>query len=259
MNCAKASKTSIPARRTKARSDRRALTLFELLITLVILIGMAGVSFVALMPLLGGARLDESARLCAHHLQMARAHARLTGRPVVVRSWRDAEGVTLLESRTLVVFGLGDPLEALADIDTLRGIAAAPEAEDADVEADLVAGAMIAESWAATTLPRSIRLERVAPGGEVRGVRPMWMDEVVADTSMDAALVLAVYLPDGSAIAPGAVFVLGDEDRTVELTIEPWTGRAQRRAVTAAPDDEGVVETETEAKPFADSFGESVP
>ena len=257
MNCAKASKISIRATRATARSDRRALTLFEVLITLVILIGMAGVSFVALMPLLGGARLDESARLCAHHLQMARAHARLTGRPVVVRSWRDAEGVTLLESRTLAVFGRGAPLEALADIDTLRGIAGAPEAEDADVEADLVAGEMIAESWAVTALPRSIRLERIAPGGAVRGVRPMWMDEVVADTSTDAAIILAVYLPDGSAIAPGAVYVVGDEDRTVELSIEPWTGRAQRRPVSASAGGEDVADADADA--FAEPFADRVP
>jgi len=232
VSCAKALRASIPAASTTARSDRRGLTLFELLITLVILIGMAGVTIVALSPLLSGARLEESARSCAQHLQMARAHARYSGRPVVVRSKTDSRGRILLESRTLSVFGSAAPGGELADADTLRGIAGAADREDADLEAELVEGGLIAESWSVTALSDRIRLDRVAPGGEIGGVRPIWMDDEVPGIMTVTSMVLAVFLPDGSAISPGSFFVIDADDRAAEVTIEPWTGRAQHRLLT---------------------------
>ncbi len=163
-----------------------------------------------------------------HALLLARVHAQESRRPVEVL-WR--------LDRERLEAGFFDPREA----------ASGPERDEDGGDREAARALLIAESWARPELPRGLRLvaargaeggndttasegaEGDVPDGEAPEDEPPddrllpGHGEPGADEA-PSVLRLAVFLPDGSALAGKPVWIDDGEGRRARLSIDPWTG-----------------------------------
>lgn len=221
-----------PSRR-KITNRARGLSFVEILAALAIVIAIAAVAVPWTFGWLGGRELDNAEDQLAMQLVMARAAAREEGRPVEVVA-TSASGRSTIRARWME--------ELLPD-----GGAARSEESDRPQRADAgdADDDAIAANWADMDLPEGIELwlEDEVPGedpgtdldgGLADAADPAERAEAEADAAIDAmdddgfarpAQVLAIFLPDGTAIVAPVLMLRTDAGVRRSLLIDRATGR----------------------------------
>ncbi len=230
---------------------RRALTLLETLVTVALLAALTALVMPALMGRLAPMAFDEAARQAQSAIRLAQADARERGVPIRITAMRA---------------GPNDPFELIATPIEGDWAQAWEETLSAEPEDDAFAlpgpdrplpDSFIPEpAFGAVSgklilrLPPRVKVERSSGADEADDLLPMppgfngdppepQAAQGFAD-STGRTIVIAILLPDGSAVvAPGAAIV-GEDGRRAVFHVEHWTGRVTcRREVTR---DEGVVD-----------------
>lgn len=212
---------------------RRALTLLETLLVVAIIAAVFAIALPETTGLLAERRFREGAAAVTGHLRLARSIARADGEAVVVMYRHDDQDAWLeahapAEALTEIIPLLDGPLAADPADDlpsTLAGQTTDDPAPALDIDglaADLTRP--LPEAWATRRLPARIRLSRLAP--DVDGSMARGADGSEIGAIPDRAAI-AVFLPDGSAIVPGPIVVLGEGGRWSMLHIDALTGRIE--------------------------------
>jgi prepilin-type N-terminal cleavage/methylation domain-containing protein len=213
----------------RAPRHHRGFTLLELLLVIALLLTAAALVYPPMVDRMDDRAFESGAEIVVNQLLLARAHARTTGDPVEV---------LYLPEPARVEARLFDPARQIDDegiLETFRERSAdGPTAPSSEVSEDAVP-----EDWALRPLPRDMwidtRSEDDTGSEDDRGMR---------------VVRLAVFLPDGSALAGEVALVGDDDDRSGRLTVNPWTGLPAFERGAGAPDEE--VEEEEEEEPEAD-------
>lgn len=224
--------------------SRRGFTLLELVIVIGLIIGLSALVLTDMGERLEAGRFEAAGRALESCLVMARSDAQREGRPfaVVTRPVAARVGVYV------------DPFDPrLIEDSTPR-------------EDDVAPGK-----------PRVVLAERVRVVDRLPAVEsPSWAPDQdrpeTADELWEAAarapsvvnadggpLVLAVFLPDGTAWSPGRSYlVTGSPDRlkAVSLVVNRWTGAISLRPVSLNQDEGGGTDHSDQADD-ADAKGES--
>lgn len=234
----------------------RALTLLETLLALVLLLALGAIVVPSIVRGLEERTFEQAADVTSEQLMLARAHALTTGEPVEVTFRAETSKV---EAR---LFSAASPL---SEFDAIGIVSAAPvsvarprvnkpsrrEAPEASRE--------IAESWATRPLAKGVRIVSQLPhqpdsAAADQGASPNDTadDQTIEEMVKGQDVRLAVFLPDGSALASGPVW-LGDEaGRWGKLTVNPWSGMPMFRRVASLTETQ---ESETRAEPEARARG----
>lgn len=221
--------------------SRRGFTLLELVIVVGLIVALSALVFTDMGERLESARFEASVRSLESALVMARSDAQREGRAFAVSTRPVAE-------RVGVFVGPFDP-SILEDAEAAPG--------------------------GSTARPRVLLAERIRVVDRMPQVesaswpkdrdRPetadeLWEAAARAPSAVDAgggALVVAVFLPDGTAWSPGQCYLVsgrGQESlRAVSVTVNRWTGGVVMRPVVLDPD----VAAESEAG--GDSGGDPGP
>lgn len=166
---------------------RHGLTLLELLIAIGLLVALAAIVF---PPVMGRYRqhvFDAGADLITTQLVLARSHAQATGTAVeVVCNGRPAR----VSAREF------DPAAAADE----------PPARPA-----------IPESWAEQMLPDGLWIDDPSSEADAGPAG-------AGDEPPNAALRLAVFMPDGSALLCTPVRLRDRHERSGTVSVNPWTG-----------------------------------
>jgi prepilin-type N-terminal cleavage/methylation domain-containing protein len=186
----------------------RGLTLIEVLAVIAILVVVTAVAAPEIRSRLGDASLDAAAGQLDATLIQARAQAQRRGVALrlVARRLRDG---TAIATRPLV--------EETEE-------SAAPGKEPAEPPLDVL--------W---TVAAGIEVTDRDPGAKQTG------SDGAKATPAEAVgedLVLATFLPDGSAIAAGRVFLVRGQS-AYALSINQWTGGATMTRLQVKPEGEG--------------------
>ena len=192
---------------------RRGFTLIEVLAVIAILVVVTAISLPAIEGRLGGARFDAALRRVDAGLAWARAEAQRGGIALRVETQQTPDGAGLfLEPLDTVETSAAQPTKPGAE-----GSKASPPAEpfavldlgltlsDQPPDVETISGGPV------TNLPAAIPMTSSNP---LEGASP-------ADAA--APLILATFLPDGSAMASGLVYLVGF-DRAASLRVNHWTG-----------------------------------
>ena len=215
---------------------RRAFTLLEVIITLVLIATATALVLPALFGRVAPVAFEESIGQLQAALRLAQAEAARDGLPMRITGSQPSANAEFI-----VVASPVDPDDDPAELwlDTLRSDdedatpimgpmlptpdAALPARAIADVEGRVI-----------LRLPRWVRLERtggvddvafdVPPGFPgLEGTPPIPAEPA---PPLDGPLTLALILPDGSlAVSPGAAIVAEDGRRAM-IGVDPWSGRA---------------------------------
>ncbi len=248
---------------------RRALTLLETLVTVALLAALTGLVMPALMGRLAPMAFDEAARQAQSAIRLAQADAREKGVPVRITAMRRGPNDPFELIATPIE---GDWAEAWEE--TLN---AEPEDEGMLLPGNDLPGpdlplpeSFVPEpAYGAVSgqlilrLPPRVKVERssgaedaddglpMPPGFEDERPEPPAAQRFAESTGR--TIVVAVLLPDGSAVvAPGAAIV-GEDGRRAVFGVEHWTGRVTcarevvRGDEVMAEDDFGVMEEEGSA------------
>jgi len=226
-------------------TQRRAVTLLELLIAIGLLVALAAIAAPSLMGQLSERRFDATVDAVTQQLLLARAEAQMTGRPVEVRAvTKRGDAVGQLGSPTdggatppaevrheqwrvearLLQLELPDEVMAESEVRTRGG---------ADDHVDPT----IYEAWAQQPLPS---------GFAIVDERPSWLRELSHGASedeqpanptsgpsgagrrnndgADVPIRLAVFLPDGSSLIGDTAWLVEDEQRAAAISVDAWTG-----------------------------------
>lgn len=245
---------------------RRALTLLETLVTVALLAALTALVMPALMGRLAPMAFDEAARQAQSAIRLAQAEAREKGVPVRITAKRS---------------GPNDPFELIATRIEGDWAQAWEETLNAEPEDDglfllgndlpgpdlplpdsfvpepafgAVSGRLILRLPPRVKVERSSGVEEadepfpMPPGFEGEPPEPLAARGFEGSTGR--TIVVAVLLPDGSAVvAPGAAIV-GEDGRRAVFGVEHWTGRVTcareqpRAGEVVAEDDFGVPEDE---------------
>lgn len=206
--------------------ERRALTILELLIAIVLIASLTALVVPAVLGRVGEFSLDAAARQVEAAFVAARAQSQREGLPVAVVARPEAGG------------GVGLCLEAMS--------ASAGE-EQADAPPALAPAA-----W--TVLPTRVTLTDSAVDGERDGFAPASAGagaERFGDGGAAQRLLVAVVLPDGTASAAGERYLAGPGGERWRLRVNRWTGAASFERVVV---EEGLPADE----PAEDEFGEAM-
>lgn len=232
----------------QGRRARGGVTLLELLIVIALLLAMFAIVVPNLLGQMDERRFESTGDVLLQHLLLARAHAQATGDSVEVRYIPgDAPRI---ESQLV----LQQPIERWPEPGS-EGLAAeanddvvlerpefANRADNASVDST-----RIYESWANQELPSGYRISDEPPvdanepsdammGGErfeLGGTELLSNGSAARDP-----IRLALFLPDGSAIAGDTRWLIDDENRSAKLTINPWTGLPAIEPVIATDESE---------------------
>lgn len=189
----------------------RGFTLLEIMIALGVLAVVLGLSLPALSARLDRGSFDAGVDRVRHSIELAREEAREIGVPVQVRARTELSGGVVLEWRTADSPGAS---------------------EESGATPDEAAWTRVAELGRGLTITR----ERPAssPGAPEVGAGP---DELESFAEREAGDELptqriGLFLPSGEAIVPGPSYLVeagaspvSSDQRWVELSISPWTGR----------------------------------
>lgn len=207
-------------------SHIRAYTMLEVLIVLVLVGLIAGLVGPSMTSRLGAARVDGAASRVESALAEARAEAQETRRPVRVVAVVDEKGRT------------GVTCEPVVSGES-TSVSTRPSMEHAFVKATrrvaLPDGCTI----------EGVEARRPTAHRSMGGLRaPIMMGEPRA-VEQPQSKVLAVFLPDGSAMTSGAIRVRDREGRGSDVRVNPWTGVA----ALAAAGEESAETSKVEAAP----------
>lgn len=239
---------------------RRGLTLLELLIAIAIVAAMTAIVAPNLLGRLDERRFDSAVDTVSQTLLLARAHAQSTGDVVEVRWVVDdrspgSDGEVAQSHLEATVLHL-DSLDSAAAGASEDVASERPEfSSPADVVAQPDEG-IIYEPWARQPLPAGVRLTARKPDwlddpADGNATSPFAeLEQARAADEAPQSLRLAVFLPDGSALVADTRWLFDGEQRTMELTINHWTGLPMLQRVLPtegrfrAADDEQTGEAE---------------
>lgn len=194
----------------------RGLTLFEILLALALLVVMAALALPSVMDSLNERAFIASSDLLKDQLLRARAYAQAEGETVEIRFVATSN---LVEAR-LFRPGRGADMRD----DEFPGEAFTFDDEDVS---DLV----IAEGWALRDLPPRIVLSRTPPRVASLSEEELEFlvgldsdqEEIALDVAQ-AAIRIAVFLPDGSALLGAPVWLSDEDGRVGRLGVNTFTG-----------------------------------
>lgn len=229
---------------------RRGFTLIEVVLVLTLLVALGAIVLPAVGTLLGPTLFEETVERVRAELLLARADAQRDG--VVVRV--TAEPVGRAESREDLSWRV---VSRRVDL-----FARPPEGGDGSIlgagedaplggDEELAAGALL------LALPRGVRFAEPGdePGSQIEDGRPeaserateppaMEQEEEESAAALDAEprpIVLAIFMPDGSALASTETLLVGSDGRRATLSVSRWSGRvsvgAIRTLAAPSPDD----------------------
>jgi len=216
--------------------SRTSSTLFELLVALALLAGLAALIMPAMLDSLDERAFEAAADITDDQLMLARAHSQSTGAPVEV--------VFKPNPPRVVARLLPDENDAGSTFASALRAPESPTASAIKVRVDdPSADDGIGESWAHQRLEAGVSITTQPPQG-LEGDRPAsTIDDADGQPSSAAALDrfdaesavdgddaieddirLAVFMPDGSALMSDAVWLSDKRGRLCRLAINPWTG-----------------------------------
>ncbi len=203
---------------------RRGFTILEIIVSISILLLLAGIALPYAWGWLGRHELDAGEDQLTMQLIMARAAAREEGKPVELVARERADGSATLEARFLDVSGDAEGRDELAETD-----------EGADGEACIEA------SWARWTLPSGMTLDiQLASSGD-ESEEDFAEDEADSSTVVGMGFpirLVALFLPDGSALIAPTLILATRNGSERSIAIDPVTGRP-RRSVPERVDEDG--------------------
>ncbi len=213
---------------------RSGFTILEIIVSISILLLLAAIALPYAWGVLGRHELDAGEDKLTMQLVMARAAAREEGKPVEVVLLGSVDGSESVEARFV---------EDAPSTDE-----AAPSDDDRGADRE----ACIAASWAKWTLPEGMTLDIQLAAGLEGGEDEAEFEGVSASASPIGfpIRVVALFLPDGSAlIAPTLVLATsGGSERS--LAIDAVTGRPRRSTIVKSDEDADRPEFE----PVVDEF-----
>lgn len=215
--------------------ERRALTILELLIAIVLVASLTALVVPAVLGRVGDFSLDAAARQVEAAFIAARAQAQREGLPVAVMARPEAGG------------GVGVFIEAM-------------EAPEEPSEDGFAPAEPLVAAW--TVLPSRVELTDSAGEGDLGEFSPAQdgeAGELQGDDGTDRdetapPLLVAVVLPDGTASLEGERYLEGPGGERLRLRVNRWTGAARFERVVR---EEGLLSEEDES-PEGD-FGVEAP
>jgi len=209
---------------------KRCVTLLETLVALAILIAAGALIFPMMMSSLDERAFESVADVTNEQLMLARAHAQATGSPVEVTFNQATSQVQArlyapwLKSEASAVGSLPSVFPGLGSDERATGTLVEKQPASASRE--------IPESWACQKLGANVRFRTSPPvtaeaDGERNLSEPSLGEddyESLADLASGQEVRLAVFMPDGSALAGEPVWLNDDQGRCGLFTINPWSG-----------------------------------
>ncbi len=198
----------------RAAMVRHGFTVIELLAVIAILVVVTAISLPVFEGRLAGARFDAAVSRVDAGMAWARAESqrrgealRVEARPVAAGS--DETGLFL------------EPLEKAAEQGRFgRGEGKASGSGESQPFAVLEVGLVLSDRAPA------LAEGSVAPGSRAASEPVKPGAKAGEQSDPGAPLILATFLPDGSAMASGPIYVTGFE-RAASLTLNHWTGGAR--------------------------------
>ena len=221
----------------------RGFTLLEVVLVLAVLVAVVSLVGPALVGRIAPATFERSVIQADNALRVAREDARRTGELVFVYAEHDQEGRATLVSRPSM----------LDSADSFPGSeATGPQAGGVPESIGRIGGGPVDSSESTQrlllALPSRIRLtgeqpaliEGVSPltgidlgdspaGSALPSAESMSPDEFPTgvETGPGEPRLLVVFIPDGTAVFPGSVWLTDDQGRAAELVVHTATGRAR--------------------------------
>lgn len=243
--------------------ERRGLTLIELLAAIAIVAVLGALALPAVESRLEGARFDAATKGIEAGVVMARAEAQQRGTVVslVARAIRGGETGLFVEAAPAAgatSVGGGPARDASAGVEV--------SAQDTSGAGATTGAAGVGASLGTpvVVIGSGERVIQEAPeiagggGGRTRGnpALPPAMNVVPAGgfasrqaAAPDSPIVIARFLPDGTAVAAGPVWVVG-QAAAAEISVNRWMGSVTVRLVDLSGGTEG---SDTGAAPPAES------
>jgi len=222
----------------------RGFTLLEVVLVLAVLVAVVSLVGPALVGRIAPATFERSVIQADNALRIAREDARRTGELVFVYAEQDSEGRTTLVSRPSMldtaasfpgsagqtgpqaggvpegIGGLGaGPIDSsetsqhlLLELPSRISLTGEQPAMIEDLSP--LAGIDLGDSPSGSAVPSA---ESLSPDGFPTGV----------ETGSDEPRLLVVFIPDGTAVFPGSVWLTDDQGRAAELVVHTATGRAR--------------------------------
>jgi len=209
---------------------KRCVTLLETLVALVILIAAGALVFPMMMNSLDERAFESVADVTNEQLMLARAHAQATGSPVEVTF---NQATSQVEARLYAPWLSPEVPEWGASQSVFPGLGSDDRATSTLVEKRPQSTSReIPESWACQKLGANVRFRSSPPTassseGERNLSEPSLGEddyESLEDLATGQEVRLAVFMPDGSALAAEPVWLNDDEGRCGLFTINPWSG-----------------------------------
>jgi len=215
---------------------RPAFTLIETLITIALLVMLAAVVLPNLAPRIAERRFRDAQQRVELAAVMCRAEAMRAGEARVLVAREDADGVWRFYAEPLTP----ESAESSYPMQPDRLDIEAPEFEPArEPLLELPEGCSITDE-----LPQTDADELLEPFEELQPELPDLADAGFVEPESEPApsFVLAAFLPDGRAVTPAELYLLGPGERAATIRIGVWTGAAHVEPIAPEPD--------------ADAFGE---
>ncbi len=232
------------------RANRRAITLLELLLALVLVLALAAISLPAMFEASEHRRLRETAEAIETQLLLARAHAMTEGVSVEVRVHGDEHAVTAVERRSPSDARDGKPRKPSRRI---------PSADDrADDESTDEGAKDIDRAWARTPLYEGVKVSHTPPAptaGDTGRLDPMAITSFGSrrllgdenDEDDDSPVTAAVFLPDGSAAVTQELWLSDAAGRVMRIDVGRWTGLPSIDEAPQLPNDRDASDEEGES------------
>jgi type II secretory pathway pseudopilin PulG len=209
---------------------KRCVTLLETLVALAILIAAGALIFPMMMSSLDERAFESVADVTNEQLMLARAHAQATGSPVEVTF---NQATSQVQARLYAPWLMSEPSAAGSFPSVFPGLGSDERATGTLVEKQPASTSReIPESWACQKLGANVRFRTSPPvTAEADGDRNLSEPslgeddyESLADLASGQEVRLAVFMPDGSALAGEPVWLNDDQGRCGLFTINPWSG-----------------------------------
>ncbi len=216
----------------------RGFSLLELVVAIAIMLAITAISVPIIQGVIADRSFDTATGAVLDHLQIARSHAQLTGEATMV-VYRD-------DPPRLEVRQLHNDDESDAVLATEDDLMSDPDDEE-------VAGTLVATAFAVRHLAARVQMQSTRPESALDTLEneldqewpetdsPDYADGAFDDEFSDTrvSFTLVVYLPDGSALPGGEIWMVDSEQRLAQIVIDPFTGQGRlERIVESPPDDE---------------------
>jgi len=210
---------------------RRGVTLLELMLALALVLALAAITWPALVATGEHRALSNAADAVEKQLLLARAHAMIERTAVEVRFDAAARAFTVRELVPGAVAGAG---ESAQPSDTETDSHGADDGTTAASDA-----AIIKLDWAVLELDPRIKASATPPldatgatdaSGFADAVaremaeRQAMLEDLQSGESLQESVVVAFFLPDGSAPVSSAIWLTSEDGRSLRIEVGAWTG-----------------------------------